>query len=152
MPRGGKRLRKSDGLAAGTKRTPAVEEEVLSILSIGIDKITACDAAGIDYETWRLWCRKDPSLAAREARAQAKAIVSDVAHIHKAGRSNETSGDWRALAWKMEKLYPLRFGSRAVLDVNTTVEHDYSKLNLDEKKQLRSLMLKSAIEGDDEDE
>lgn len=142
-----KGIRRSDGLPAATKRSPETINKILSILSIGLDQETACAAAGIKAHTWRAWIRKDQALKLRVEEHQAKAIVQTMGTIHQA-----SSKDWKAAAWKAEKLWPKRFGSRATFDVNTTVEHDYSKLNLEEKKQLRTLMVKSAIEGDDEDE
>ena len=141
-----KGIRRSDGLPAATKRSPEVIDKILSILAIGLDQETACAAAGIRSHTWRKWLRNDADLKERAEEHQAKAIVATLGTIHEAGYK-----DWKAAAWKAEKLWPTKFGSRAVVDVNTKVQHDYTKLDLEEKRQLRALMLKSAM-GEDEDE
>lgn len=144
MPKGGKRLRKSDGLPGATKRSEEKIKIILEHIEDGLDQIDACIAAEIDYESWRLWHKKDPELDKRYKKAQ----IDAQRHRMKAIRDAETK-DWKAAAWLLEKLYPLKFGSRAVLDVNTTVKHDYSKLTGEEKRSLHQLLMKAKLNDEE---
>lgn len=87
--------------------TEQKREKMLSTLATGCTYRTACDAAGIPWNTWLGWSRKerkgelaDPDVAdlvraARETYAAATAGFAASVQV-------AADGDWRAAAWILE--------------------------------------------------
>ena len=131
-------IRKRDGLPSNSKRHPEKEAVMMNLLKIGLDKETACLAAGITSKTLRNWCVKDKELAFKVEQASALARSGDIATIHKASQH-----DWKAAAWKAARLWPKYYGDKQEVTVATEPTIDTTKLSLKEKMDLHALMLKA---------
>lgn len=92
----------------------------------------------------------EPYVTFREQlnQAQARAIANDLDVIALAG----ARGDWRAVAWRLERMYPDKFGAkievtkRDDLDTDVPVKKqtaNLSKLSIKDRQQLRQLMAKA---------
>lgn len=100
-------------LKRGTnKLTPAIAERLVASLKSGQQRKAACAAAGIHPRTLRDWMARadagDESLAALAldvGKAEADCESRAVASIQVQGRE-----DWRALAWYLERRFPLQWG------------------------------------------
>jgi hypothetical protein len=96
-----------------TKLTPDLQQRFLEAIRVGATHHIACDYAGICQATLYFWFAKaekgrQPYLAFLEQVREVSGIaaVGWLAQIEKAGRD----GDWRAVAWKLERRYPEDFG------------------------------------------
>jgi transposase-like protein len=100
-------------LKRGTsKLTPNIAERLVASLRSGQQRNAACGAAGIAKTTLRDWLRQAEAgnemfipLALEVAKAEAECEARAVASIQVQGRE-----DWRALAWYLERRFPLQWG------------------------------------------
>lgn len=80
--------------------------------------------------------------------AQAEVEAEDIRRIRSAGAS-----DWRALAWRLSRLYPDRYGERKRVDrtsqVNLVPVIDWERLTIAENRMLVELLRKASPELDD---
>ena len=105
-----------------TTFTPALAARLVAALKAGQQRKSACGAAGISFSTllrWLTWGAADEKPFAAfalqvheaEAECEARAVLS----IQIQGRE-----DWRALAWYLERRFPLSWsdtkGAQAKLD------------------------------------
>jgi hypothetical protein len=102
-----------------TKLTPAVQELIMQALSVGATHRITCEYAGISQETLYTWLDKgregkEPYLEFFEqfTRTQGRTAVKWLAQIEQAA----SQGDWRALAWKLERRYPQEFSATAKVE------------------------------------
>ena len=65
----------------------------------------ACQAAGVHYDTFCDWRRRDPAFALQIDQAAARGAVKRLKKIENRGEE----GHWRALAWMIERRYPAEF-------------------------------------------
>lgn len=147
---------------------PELLPTVLTVVKLGAGREAAAAQAGISAETLRsyerigaeAWRRREealleerePDLSKRDAmfaqffedlrKAESGTKSYLLGQIQKA-----SSGDWRAGAWLLEKMYPREFGPK--VDVNarlsgsvSTGPQDLSKLSDEELWQLRSIQKK----------
>lgn len=121
-------------MAAPIKLTPEVAEAVLKSLRAGNYRETAACSANLDPKTLRRWEKRgmkgeEPfkSFVAQMHKAEADAEGMAVAAISRAGLR-----DWRALAWRLEKKDPKRWGSRLRIELDNELEAflDVLKKNL----------------------
>lgn len=97
-------------------------------LSIGCTYQLACDAAGWSYRAYREWMVKaadgDPryvDLPATVSRARAKRAMRWLASIEKAA-----AVDWKAAAWKLERLEREEYGREAALRFPDALKVEHS--------------------------
>ena len=100
-------------MARKTKLTPKTQKAIVDALSVGATHRIACEYAGITQDTFYRWLNqgeagKSPfsEFSEQVARTQGRAAVGWLAKIDAA--ANE--GDWRAVAWKLERRYPQEYG------------------------------------------
>jgi hypothetical protein len=79
---------------------------VLDAISTGAARVHAAAYGGIDHDTLLNWEKRYPAFRDQVLEAEARAVVGSLANIRKIG--NE--GDWRALAWLLERRYPEDYG------------------------------------------
>lgn len=110
-------------MGRNTKLTPDLLERVVTLVRSGCYIETAAGAAGIARSNLYEWLRKggegikpyvDFYEQVTQARDQAEA--RDVANVGKAAQS-----DWRAAAWRLEKMHGRRYAGVNVSE--TKVEH-----------------------------
>jgi hypothetical protein len=70
----------------------------------------ACQAAGIHYDTFCDWRRRDPAFALQVDQAAARGAVKRLKKIEAQG----DDGAWAALAWMVERRYPADFAKPEV--------------------------------------
>jgi hypothetical protein len=116
-------------MARPPKLDDKLTEKVCTYIKAGSFLETACPAAGINSRTLRLWmaeaarnrsegrATRYTKFADAVERALAEAEVRDAAEITKAGK-----GDWRALAWIMERKYRARWGFKQEITVKMQQE------------------------------
>ena len=88
------------------KYTPERVKRILDAVAIGAIRTLACKYAGIDLDTLNRWEKKYPAFHAQMVEAEGRAGIGWLAKIEKAAND----GDWRAAAYKLEKLYPDEYG------------------------------------------
>lgn len=108
-----------------TKFTPETIKKLLTALSQGNYRETACRYAGISHQTLRNWIAKAETpdappeyvefLEALE-KAEADAEVLDIAIIRQAAQG----GTWQAAAWIRERKNPERWGRREASKVEVS--------------------------------
>ena len=127
--------------AAHAKKSPERQEIVLKGLRLGMPITEAASYAGITRVTVRAWRAEDPVFddACRSARAQLEAAMLARIEIASAETKN-----WAAAAWKLERLFPDRYGRAQRLEVTGKgggpVEHqiDVRKMSDEELRKLAS--------------
>ena len=132
-------------MARVSKKTPDTLTKICDAIAEGSEKGIACERAGVAYRTFAEWVQEDPSVASRVAAAEAKGqerYLSTV--LSYAGAKS----DWKGPAWVLEKLYPKKFGTRAVIahegEVSLNHKFDLSKLSVDELATMRALLKKAS--------
>ena len=95
-----------------TKLAPEREERLVSLLKAGQSRTAACAAVGIVERTLRNWVTRGEegderwsSFAQRVREAESECETRAVVGVQIAGKK-----DWRALAWWLERRFPLRWG------------------------------------------
>lgn len=102
------------------KLTGEVEEIIVSMLRTGSYAKYACEAAGVEYRTFKYWLERGE---AGEKPYAAFAIKVMKARAEDANRSQSIitraqigriDGDWKAAAWNLERKYPREYGQAAL--------------------------------------
>lgn len=117
-------------------------------LSIGCTYPLACDAAGWKYRTYREWMVKaedgDPKYAdlpGTVSRARAKRAMRWLASIEKAA-----AVDWKAAAWKLERLEREEYGREAAMRFPDALKVEHAG-SVDLRTLSREELAKIASEG-----
>lgn len=141
-------------MAAPTKCTPELTEEIVQILRAGNYIEVACDYVGISARTYHYWVerarnelksiedgtrrkvreKEAPYVAFLRAttRARRSAEVQSVARIRRAGEE-----DWKADAWFLERSYQNRWGrTRHDIEMKVETTTDLEKLTPQERVAL----------------
>jgi transposase len=143
------------------KLTAARQERVVAAVRAGAHREQAAQAAGVSRSTLQAWLQRGEAAdaptrfqkfaqALREAEAEFE--LEGLAVISRAAEG----GDWRAMAWKLERRHPERWGRQTRHEVTgpdggpVEVEGagiDTSKLSMKELADLQTLMEKAAKRG-----
>ncbi len=119
--------------------TPELQEEICQYLKEGHYQVTAIDLVGIAESTYYHWLQQGEEasikyengeeLTEKETiymeflesikKAIAFSIRRDVAHIDKAGEK-----DWKARAWKLERMKPALFSLKENVNRQETINHN----------------------------
>jgi hypothetical protein len=113
-----------------TKKNQAAIARILKIARSGLPLKFAAQAGDIDAETLSRWRAKDPEFAQALSQAQLHAVEERWKLIRKAAEDRLDSngnllkpGDWKAIAWQLERRYPSDFGRPEVqLNVQNNVQ------------------------------
>jgi transposase-like protein len=122
---------------ARSGRKPGLTEELATRIALlvrrGAYRETACAAAGVSPRTLRQWLRRAGEGGPHSARyrkfadaldkAEAEAEMVTAAAILRAGQ-----GDWRALAWILERRGPQRWSPKHAVDLKHDVAGTLSEL------------------------
>ena len=100
-------------MARPSKRTPALEAELLQALRLGNTRTAACQYVGIDIDTLERWERRYAEFRGAVERAQAAAEVRVVGHLMAA----VDDGDVSAIKFWLERRRYAEWGKREQLDV-----------------------------------
>jgi hypothetical protein len=107
-----------------TKLTPALQKNITDALMAGNYIETAAAYAGVSKVTLYKWLKKGRreksgqyvDFVAAVDQAMAQSEVSAIARITKAGDES-----WQALAWRLERRFPAKWGKREKLTQDVTV-------------------------------
>lgn len=117
-------------MARPTKLTPEVTEQIVECIERGNYLQTACEAAGIDFSTYRDWMRwgargTEPYAAFAEAvtRARAEAEVRLLDTVRSGDGQGIGFGPAKAAAFILERTRPKRFAQRINVKVREELEH-----------------------------
>ena len=88
-----------------SKCTKKIVSELIDAIGAGAPFGLACQAAGIHYDTFCDWRRRDPAFALQVDQAAARGAVKRLKKIEAQGEE----GNWSALAWMIERRYPAEF-------------------------------------------
>lgn len=132
-------------MARPTKLTPELQEEILGYIKEGMYIEPACALAHVTrqtYHNWKTWGEEGgegenaelyreffDAATHAEAVAQHSATVGicDAADVQTLAE-NEKPGDWRALAWFLERRFPALYGKR----IETTVQGGTKRLQVEQ--------------------
>ncbi len=89
-------------------------EQVLEFISQGLSQGDALSIVGVAYSTWNGWMKNDPELVADIKRAE---ISLKLKHLQNIQRHSES--DVRASQWLLARKFPLEFGEKQTIDMNT---------------------------------
>jgi hypothetical protein len=114
-----------------TKLTPEIQDAICNVIQSGCFLETAAIMVGLDKTTLFRWLKrgaKEGSGKFREFRtairkAMAHAEVRDLIKLQKAGDKN-----WQAIAWRLERRYPKRWGRRDPESPGKTSPEESTKL------------------------
>lgn len=108
-----------------SKRTPEREARLLEALRAGNTRKDASLYAGIEQHTFQNWMLRYSHFSQAVEKAEADAVVRNVAQIAKAAQT----GTWQAAAWWLERRRPDDYGRRDRVEV--TLRQQAEKLAAD---------------------
>lgn len=101
-----------------SKRTPEREARLLEALRAGNTRKDASLYAGLEQHTFQRWVLADAHFAQAVEKAEADAVVRNVAQIAKAAQE----GTWQAAAWWLERRRPEDYGRRDRVEITLRQE------------------------------
>lgn len=125
-------------------------DELIRYIVAGATKLEACDQVHISYDSMNEWERKFSDFSDAVRSGESQFIVNTVMKINIAGSMTKDvngniikEGDWRALAWLLEKRYPDKFGNvQKITNTNLNINQDSEKIsNEDLMKVLESVKI-----------
>jgi len=114
-------------------------EQVLEFISQGLSQGDALSIVGVAYSTWNGWMKNDPELVADIKRAE---ISLKLKHLQNIQRHSES--DVRASQWLLARKFPLEFGEKQTIDMNT--KGDDSKVIINVIQQVQKEKHHKSIE------
>ena len=109
-----------------TKLTPERADRIVALLKAGQDRVTACSSVGISERSLREWMTQGErgderfvEFARRVREAEAECETRAVVQIQVKGKD-----DWRALAWWLERRFPLRWGDAKAASARVDAERE----------------------------
>jgi hypothetical protein len=93
-------------MAAATKLTPARQRVLVDAVAAGATYEQAAMAAGVTYETLRVWRKTIPAFSAALKKGEVDAMLENLALIKQAAEEQE----WTAAAWLLERRWPQQWG------------------------------------------
>lgn len=142
-----------------TKKNAQAIARILEVARTGLPMKFAAQAGNIDADTLAQWSVKDPEFARALSQARLEAVEAKWKRIQKAAEDRVDAdgkllrmGDWRSLAWSLERAYPADFARPEVaLNVemqNNTINHTLViSVEQAEKLQGRSRKVEGEIDG-----
>ena len=132
-----------------SKLTPELQAEIIVLLKTGNFIETTCYTVGINKSTFYDWMKKGEESnhpgnkykIFREAVVQAMAWseARDVALIAK-----HSENDWRAVAWRLSRKYPDKWGEKVYEDLDLDME-DLEKVDLMDIPKEDYIVIKEAL-------
>jgi hypothetical protein len=89
------------------KYTPELVNQLIKYIEAGNYNKTACDAVGIDEQTFYRWIKEKSEFSESIKRAESKAIIRNLTIIQLAAQKN-----WQAAAWFLERKDYERWGRK----------------------------------------
>lgn len=105
---------------APTKKTPERLARIVEIIAGGNFRYVAARAVGITGPTLTKWMAADPELAERVEVAEQQAEIDAVKTIR-------TAGDWKAMAWFLERKFPERWAQTHKQQADSTLKELQAK-------------------------
>ncbi len=96
------------------KKRLVATEQILELISQGLSQTDAISIVGISYSTFHSWMKADAELVADVKRAE---ISLKLKHLQNIQRHSES--DVRASQWLLARKFPLEFGEKQTIDMNT---------------------------------
>jgi len=137
-----------------TKRSPEAIARILKIARTGLPLRFAASAGNISLETLREWRERDKEFARTLEAARLESVQRRWNLIRKAAQgTQERPGDWKALAWQLERSFPHEF-SRPEVQLNVqnnvaaTVINNQFVITVEKSEELerRTLALEAKAE------
>ena len=94
-----------------SKHTPEVVARIVQAIATGNTRRHSCAYGGISEDAFSAWLKTKPDFAAAIKKAEADAVVRNVAIIEQAARIT-----WQAAAWWLERRYPDDYAKRERLE------------------------------------
>ncbi len=143
--------------------TPETRAKVLRLVRAGNYRETAAAACGIHANTLRVWMRRG-ALFAKHGRpedevyahfndemelAEADAETKDSMRIGRAAIDTPVGrGDWRAVAWRLERMHPKKWGYRVRIEVVEELEIFMAKLQRNLPPEIYEQVLNASTADD----
>src|SRR5262245_4428773 len=89
---------------------PEVRKKITDALRLGLTERLAAQYAGLTYQRYLAWRKRDPDFADAVKTAEATGAFAWMARIEQAA----SGGDWRAAAWKLSHRFPNEYGREVV--------------------------------------
>lgn len=94
------------------KRSQQVFDALCTYLKDGLPRASACAKAGIHYTTFWKWFNTDETFRNATLKAEAEYEHWALTQIKLAG-TTKVDGSWQAIAWLIERRWPLKYGQSA---------------------------------------
>ena len=112
-----------------TKRSPAVEKHLLEVVKTGLPLKFASASVGISYDTLAEWRNRDPKFAEALEIARLASVEERWLKIQQAAEDTEKlRGDWKALAWCLERSHPESF-ARPEIQLGVAIQNNVNVNN-----------------------
>lgn len=112
-----------------TKRTPALERRLFEVVKTGLPLKFATAAVGISYDTMADWRNRDPKFAEALEIARLASVETQWQKIKRAAEDTDKQrGDWKALAWCLERAHPQSF-SRPEIQLGVQINNSQTVNN-----------------------
>ena len=121
------------------KKRLVATEQILELISQGLSQTDAISVVGISYSTFHSWMKADAELVADVKRAE---ISLKLKHLQNIQRHSES--DVRASQWLLARKFPLEFGEKQTIDMNT--KGDDSKVIINVIQQVQKEKHHKSIE------
>ena len=121
------------------KKRLVATEQILELISQGLSQTDAISVVGISYSTFHSWMKADAELVADVKRAE---ISLKLKHLQNIQRHSES--DVRASQWLLARKFPLEFGEKQTIDMNT--KGDDSKVIINVIQQVQKEKHQKSIE------
>lgn len=102
-----------------TKRTPEVEELLLTAIANGQSVVDACANAGIGERTFYDWVEGIPQFSQAVTQAQGQLIAKATARLAK--ELENGMGDWRAAIEVLKRRRPAEWGDRVTHELDSEI-------------------------------
>src|SRR5262249_26780751 len=122
------------------KKNPQALARILKVARTGLPLKFAAQAGNIDLDTLGQWRARDPVFAKALSQARLAAVGEKWKLIQKTAGDRVDAdgkllkaGDWRSLAWSLERAYPAEFARPEVaLNLQSNVTQNYLSITITE--------------------
>jgi hypothetical protein len=116
-----------------TKKNAQAIARILKVARTGLPLKFAAQAGNIDADTLAQWCAKDPDFNRALSEARLEAVEKRWKQIQKAAEDRldadgnlVKAGDWKSLAWQLERAYPSEF-ARPEVALNLAMQNNVTQ-------------------------